>query len=145
MALFGLFSVAPPTTRAQTALPLELTWRAPAPCPQTAELQAELARIARVQPGFALTPLSAHGEVEEHAGHYRVRLQTVYEGETGERLLEADDCHTLTRSVTLVIALAFGPSVEVTNDSPEAPSVPLTRKGVPDACDTEEVHRRVQS
>jgi hypothetical protein len=123
LALLGLTGVAPPLTHAQTALPLELTWRAPAPCPQAAELQAELARIARVQPGFALAPLAARGEVEEHAGHYSVRLQTVYEGETGERILEGDDCHTLTRSVTLVIALAFGPGVQVTPNAPV--NVPL--------------------
>jgi hypothetical protein len=117
--------VSPSPSAAQAELPLELQWQAPSECPQAADLSAELARIARAQPGFTLTPLAASGTVEQHAGQYRVQLKTQYAGEAGERQLEARDCATLARSVTLVLALAFGPGVELVRE-PELPEAQTT-------------------
>ena len=98
---------------AQSQLPLELDWDAPAECPSSAEVRAEVERIARVGPGYTLTPLVASARVERKAGHYGVELKTEHEGQRGQRGLSAADCRTLVRTVTLVLALAFGEGVEV--------------------------------
>ena len=97
-------------------LPLELQWRAPAECPTADAVRAELERIAKVAQGYALTPLTASGWVERKAGSYAVELKTEHDGQRGERALSAPDCKTLVRTVTLVIALAFGEGVEVAAD-----------------------------
>jgi hypothetical protein len=117
---------------AQDALPLELHWRAPAECPSAAEVRAELERIARARPGLALTPLYASAEVEKHGAAYALELHTEHAGERGERRLEATDCKTLVRTLTLVMALAYGAGVEMADDAgkaaplgaPPAPSNP---------------------
>lgn len=98
------------------ALPLELTWQAPGVCPTASDVHAELARIASAAPGEDLRPLRAEVAVTETGGRFAARLRTEHEGLGGERTLQADDCATLTRSVTLVLALAFGRSVELRSD-----------------------------
>ncbi|HET8937039.1 MAG TPA: hypothetical protein VFN67_26535 [Polyangiales bacterium] len=56
-------------------------------------------------------------------------LRTQHEGRRGERTLAAADCHTLARSVTLVLALAFGPGVELEPATP--PSQPSAAAATP--------------
>ena len=114
-------------------LPLQLAWDGPAECGSVDEVRAELQRIARAKPGYALAPLTARVRVEPHAGGYQARLTTEHEGMSGERRLEAPDCPTLVRSLTLVLALAFGKGVEVGEPSADAsvsgnaPPAPSTR------------------
>jgi len=105
---------------AQQRLPLELSWNAPAECPSAAAVRAQLERIARVRAGFTLTPLTARAEVVREGARYALRLHTEHDGQHGERRLEANDCETLVSSVTLVLALAFGAGVEV-SDAAAAP------------------------
>lgn len=124
----GFWLVASLRAHAQDALPLELHWRAPAECPSAAEVRAELERIARARPGLALTPLYASADVEKHGATYALELQTEHAGERGERQLEAADCKTLVRTLTLVMALAYGAGVEMAEEAPlaaePAPSEP---------------------
>jgi hypothetical protein len=111
LCLFALLWVA--LARAQDALPLELEWQAPAECPNVEAVRAELQRIARVRPGFSLTPLRARATVERHGTLYATTLRTEHAEQAGERALEAPDCDTLAHAVTLVLALAFGAGVEL--------------------------------
>jgi hypothetical protein len=106
-------------------LPLELDWRAPAECPAEPAVRAELERIAHARPGHVLEPLVARAEVKhESAGHkpYSLRLETVHEGQHGQRELAAQDCRELVRMLTLVLALTFGAGVEISEPEP-APEV----------------------
>ncbi len=111
---------------AQAPLPLELRWVAPEACPTETEVRAELERVARVRPGTSLRPLSAAVHVYRRGASFRAELRTEHEGRTGTRTLEATDCRTLARSMTLVLALAFGPGVEVATE-PEEPVAPADR------------------
>src|SRR5512139_886504 len=90
------------------ALPLELSWQAPSECPTASDVHAELARIASAAPGEDLQPLKADVAVAHSGARYTAQLRTEHEGLVGERTLQAEDCATLARSVTLVLALAFG-------------------------------------
>lgn len=110
----GLVLASHAQVRAQAPLPLALDWKAPAECPREADVRAELARITRVRPGHTLTPLVASAEVERVGQGYATLLRTERAGNRGERKLEALDCGTLVRTVTLVLALAFGSGVELT-------------------------------
>jgi hypothetical protein len=117
----GCWLVASLHAHAQDALPLELHWRAPPECPSAAHVRAEPERIARARPGFALTPLRASAEVEKRGATYALELHTEHAGERGERQLDAADCSTLVRTLTLVLALAYGAGVELANESGNAP------------------------
>jgi hypothetical protein len=102
---------------AQTALPLELEWHAPTECPSANAVRAELSRIANVRSGLTLRPLVARIQVIRRANTYTAALHTEHEGRSGQRQLEATNCRTLVRSVTLVLALAFGAGVEVSESA----------------------------
>jgi hypothetical protein len=65
--------------------------------------------------------LRARAEVRRHAGNYALTLETEHAGQRGSRQLAAADCATLVRSATLVLALAFGPGVELQSEQPELP------------------------
>jgi hypothetical protein len=95
------------------SLPLELRWQAPPECGSEADVRAQLERIAHALPGYALAPLRAEARVDRQERLYALDLSTEHEGERGERKLEASDCPTLVRSMTLVLALAFGKGVEL--------------------------------
>jgi hypothetical protein len=112
-SIVGLWLVAVAPAHAQQPLPLELHWQAPVECPSAGEVRGELERIARVRPGFTLTALSAQAEVEHRGGGYALRLRTEHDGLAGERRLQAADCRALVRTLTLILALAFGTGVEV--------------------------------
>jgi hypothetical protein len=122
---------------AQDALPLELHWRAPAECPSAAEVRAELEHIARARPGLALTPLRASADVEKRGATYALELHTEHAGERGERQLEAADCKTLVRTLTLVMALAYGAGVEMAEEAP-LEVLPVPSEPPPSAAPTRE-------
>ncbi len=116
-------------TRAQAEppLPLQLRLQAPPECGSGADIRAELQRSARVRPGFGLTPVIARAEVEHRGAGYALRLHTEHDGEAGERSLRAPDCATLMRSLTLVLALTFGPGVELGADAGSGPAAAAAR------------------
>lgn len=106
------------------ALPLELSWQAPSECPTASDVHAELARIASAAPGESPRSLAAEITVTRSGARYTARLATEHEGLRGERTLQADDCATLTRSITLVLALAFGRGVELRQETVPATPAP---------------------
>jgi hypothetical protein len=104
---------------AQAPLPLELAWNAPSECPTGDDVRAELGRIANVKSGLSLRRLIARVEVGRRNNTYIAVLRTEHDGRVGQRQLEAASCPTLVRSVTLVLALAFGAGVEVRDVAPD--------------------------
>jgi hypothetical protein len=102
----------------EAALPLDLTWSAPAACASAQEIRAELARIARVRPGRTIARIVAYGRIDKLGQAYRLTLRTERGGrQTGQRSLVAQECRSLEREVTLVLALAFGQGVEITESN----------------------------
>lgn len=119
-------------------MPIELTWDAPAECPTHDEVMAELARITRVKPGRAVTPIHAQAKIERGGeGRYRLRLRTQREDQTGDTDLDATTCPVLKRGVTLVLALALGDGVDLVDEkaplepTEAPPPAPLLAPPVP--------------
>jgi hypothetical protein len=124
--VWGLWASTGASAQTPAGLPLELSWSAPNECPTASDVQSELARIASAAPGEDLRPLSARISVEHSGPKYTANVHTEHEGLTGERTLQAQDCPTLVRSVTLVLALAFGRSVELHDDASPSTAPPDT-------------------
>jgi len=104
-------------------LPVALSWDAPPECPSQSEVMAELTRITRVKSGRIVTPISAQAKIERtNAGHYRLRLRTQREDQTGDTDLEAATCPVLKRGVTLVLALALGDGVDLIDERAPPPA-----------------------
>jgi hypothetical protein len=106
---------------AQNSLPLELSFQAPPECPSAEDVHAELERIAHARPGLTLAPLRAQVEVSVTPRRFVLHVQTEHEGQRGERHVEARDCATAVRSLTLILALTFGAGVELTAEGASAP------------------------
>jgi hypothetical protein len=125
--IFGIFlGVLCAARRAHAdPLPVELSWDAPVECPSRSEVMAELGRITRVKPGRVVTPISAQAKIERMAdGHYKLRLTTQREDQTGDTDLEAATCPVLKRGVTLVLALALGDGVDLVDEKTPPPAPP---------------------
>ncbi len=118
---------------AEPSLPIDLSWTAPAECPTHAEVSRELARIARARPGLAPARLRADVTIRRAQDELRLELVTERDGRRGARRLRGADCAALVRGATLILALAFGPGVElVTLDAPPPPpDTPPSREASP--------------
>ena len=86
---------------------VELTWQAPAGCPTEAAVRAEARRALGAVPRDA-PALTAHARVTRQGTRYALQLETTFQGERGERTLEASDCRALAQSVTLVLGVLLG-------------------------------------
>ena len=146
-SLAGLAVLFVTRASAQTPLPLELDWRDPIECASSAAIRDELSRITRVPAGVTLEPLVARVDIHRSGTMFVAALRTEHEGRKGERRLEADSCQTLVRSITLVLALAFGSGVEVSEPpktaEPESDSKPpgeTTSTTAPSSAAASEVH-----
>jgi hypothetical protein len=96
-----------PAARA-AAVPLDLTWDAPAGCPSAADVVAEVERLAHEPSTEAPTRLAAEAHIEPRDARWHLRLLTRRDGVAGERVLEADSCASLAHAATLVLVLALG-------------------------------------
>ncbi len=116
-------------------LPLELDWRAPRECPTGADVRVELERIAHVNADREPTPLLAHARVQRLQNGYFLELSTLKDGQVGKKKLSARSCAALEEAAALVLALAFGEGVEVSDDSgpTESPAARAQPEPVPGA------------
>lgn len=102
------------------APPLDLSWHAPAECPTREEILSELERVATVQAGA--DRLEAKGVVERRgAAGYQLLVWTRRGEASGKTSVEAETCEPLARAATLILALAFGPDVALSDPGTAAP------------------------
>ncbi len=93
--------------------PVDLTWSAPAECPERASVEAE---IARVLEGGSRATVTVVARVDvRYEGEWIGALTTTRDGERGERELRAPSCELLAKATALALALA------VTARPPAAP------------------------
>ncbi len=101
---------------------VELAWHAPAGCPTEAEVRAEARRALGAVPQDA-PALTAHARVSRKGTRYALQLVTTFQGERGERALEAQDCRALAQSVTLVLGVLLGIDLEAAPPPATEPDV----------------------
>jgi hypothetical protein len=94
-------------------LPIDLSWAAPPECPKKSDVTDELDRIARARPGTTEARLVAEVTIKRVKDELRLELLTERDGRRGSRTLRGHDCAALMRGATLILALAFGPGVEL--------------------------------
>ncbi len=98
-----------PNTEPRTTPP-ELSWVAPAACPNAAEFRERIrAYLGQVSP--APTTLSgASARVAVEPGGFRVNLRVEQQGQLRERLLHTKTCMEALDAAALVVALAIDPN-----------------------------------
>lgn len=99
----------------------ELSWVAPPPCPQVAELRAEVQRLVGTdaRPGRRLT---AWGTVTAgSAGEWMVVLMTRLDGVAGERVISGATCHAVSDAAVLTLALTLNPDLRLPTPVPDVP------------------------
>ncbi len=109
-----------------------LTWDAPAECPDSKYLRAEVETLLAGAPP-TLVGVTARAEVHHRDdGSWTVRLRTDREGTVGERSLEADSCRSLADATALVVALTIDPAhVASAAEPPSAPAPATTSASAP--------------
>jgi hypothetical protein len=91
-------------------LGFSLTWDAPAQCPTSDYLRAQVETLLSGAPA-TLVWVAARAEVSQREdGMWTVRLTTDRGGTVGERSLEADACRSLADATALVVALTIDPA-----------------------------------
>lgn len=119
-------AVAPATER------YELTWEAPATCPDADTVRRELDRRLADSPPSDAPAVRAHGRVRaKQGGGYELTLSLGPEGEQGRRTFADADCRELSSAGALIIAIAVDPSVldRATVTGPTAPPPQLEAGG----------------
>jgi hypothetical protein len=112
-AAVALFLVALP---AWADAALQLTWRAPEGCPSGAEVQAQVAELLGGRDLPASRRLVAVTTVERtERGTWTVRLETMLEGTSGQRVFEGDSCKTVASTTALILAFALDPDAATRN------------------------------
>jgi hypothetical protein len=113
----------------KSASPFELTWQAPAGCPDGASVQKEVIRLARVTeaPERRLSARITVDKVSE--SDWMLDLQTEVDGILGERTLQGRSCRAVADAAALTLALMLNPEAEqdVPESAPEAPASPPPR------------------
>jgi hypothetical protein len=90
---------------AQLNTPVELTWDAPKECPQDAEVQQQLRQLVGKFSGEKAVSFQARGTIESLDGHYRLTLNIVRGATNGARVIDSDDCKSLAKAASIVLAL----------------------------------------
>lgn len=88
---------------------LDLTWQAPAACPQAEVVQREVARLEGRR--TTLSTLRVTVRVRPIATGWSAVLQTDSNGVSGERSFEARECAQLAEAAALIIAMAHCPEL----------------------------------
>jgi hypothetical protein len=100
---------------------LELTWDAPAECPDAQAVRARVLGFA----GAAQAPrqVKAKGTIRpaDDTG-LMLTLGTEFDGVSGERTLRGVSCDSLTDAAALVLAMIVNPGMALAPPQPEAPS-----------------------
>src|SRR5512142_1507105 len=89
----------------QSDAPLELTWAAPRDCPQELEVQQQLRASVGPPSGEQIGPFQADGTIEPSGDHYRLTLLIERGATHGTRVIESEDCRSLAKAATIVLAL----------------------------------------
>jgi hypothetical protein len=115
-----------PTVVAEAEQPdglrFDLTWDAPAGCPDGDAVKTDVLRLAG---SWASNPhrLKAKGGIRRHAeSGFSLLLATELDGESGERTLTNTSCQSLGDAAALMLALILNPDLSRT--SPAVPSQP---------------------
>jgi hypothetical protein len=108
LVLPAVAAVALPTAFAQPAS-FSLSWQAPASCPDEAHVRHAVEQLLGEGPPPP-AHVSARAVVEQTAsGHWNVRLTTVRDGASGERVVESESCQSLADATALILALTIDP------------------------------------
>lgn len=103
LALLLIGSLAPPA-RAESTAAVELNWTAPDDCPDQAQVQAQISRLAP-SPAARERPLRVEGSVRRGAGGFILEL-LLRDGEfVGRRRFESDSCSEVVGAAAVTIAL----------------------------------------
>jgi hypothetical protein len=124
-------AMALPTAFAQPAS-FSLSWQAPASCPDEAHVRHAVEQLLGEGPPPP-AQVSARAVVEQTAsGHWNVRLTTVRDGASGERVVESESCQSLADATALILALTIDPE-RVAARAPGASAAPSSSVAAPTA------------
>jgi hypothetical protein len=101
--------------------PLELTWTAPAECPQMPDVYAEVLRLIGGK-ARGTSRLAAQGTVVlDDDGRWSVVLETRIDGAEGSRSIAGPTCQAVSDAAALTLALTLDPDLRLPEAAPELP------------------------
>lgn len=113
-------AIVPSTVSAQP--PLELSWRAPAECPQRAALLEQIRKLLGTSSIKAGT-VHANGEIQKDDDGFELRLRIEDDSAGGERRLHAPQCAELGGAAAVALALLLND--EADDDATDVEVTPL--------------------
>ena len=96
------------TALAQGSVPVQLAWRAPASCPQEAQVRQKLRDLLGTNAGDAASSrLRAEGRIDPVGDRFRLTLNIHYDLVNGTRVVEGSSCEDLGGVAAITLALLF--------------------------------------
>ena len=93
---------------AQSAVPVQLRWQAPANCPQEAQVRQKLRELLGANAGGPTSSrLRAEGQIEPVGDRFRLTLNIHYDLVNGTRVVQAGACEDLGGVAAVTLALLF--------------------------------------
>ncbi|MEI9948841.1 MAG: hypothetical protein WDO74_07610 [Pseudomonadota bacterium] len=96
------------TSVAQSGVPVQLGWQAPANCPQAAQVRQKLRDLLGASAGDAApSRLRAEGKIQPIGERFRLTLNIHYDLVNGTRVVQASSCEDLGGVAAVTLALLF--------------------------------------
>jgi hypothetical protein len=106
-------------------IPVAIVWQAPATCPSSEQVRAELKQLLAHAHFLPDAPIvTANATVSEHGGRFAATVQLESQGSSDSKMLEADGCAALADAYAVIIAFAVDPSVGRFRAEPPEPPKP---------------------
>jgi hypothetical protein len=137
LVALALALAVPAATPTTSATAVQLTWTAPAACPDAASIAADLAKLTRgaLVPGASATH-RADVVVTAQADHFTLVLEISSATLTEQRALDGPSCDTLARAATLMIAVAVAPVATARATPPVRIEIPPPAERSPSATES---------
>lgn len=96
------------TGAAESGVPVQLGWQAPANCPQEAQVRQKLRDLLGASAGDAApSRLRAEGQIEPIGDRFRLTLNIHYDLVNATRVVQASSCEDLSGVAAVTLALLF--------------------------------------
>jgi hypothetical protein len=117
---------------ARASAPFSLHWDAPAQCPDSDYVSAQVETLLAGTPSTLVRVTARATAQQRNDGIWTVTLTTDRDGTVGERSIEADSCRSLADATALIVALTIDPAHVAAARTARSSTIPVASAPPPE-------------